>query len=76
MNPELFIQNYKLSPKLQISTGLKSFMITISIKHQVGHILKNGTGFPTSLFQNAEGDLYDRGSGGKTHHELFKGLVD
>jgi Cellulase (glycosyl hydrolase family 5) len=33
---------------------------------------KNGTGFPASLFHDIDGPLYERGSGGKTHHESSK----
>jgi hypothetical protein len=71
-NPELFIQELQTVAKVADKYGIK--VIYDNHQYQTSSWLdpKNGTGFPESLFQNADGDLYDRGSGGKTHHESSK----
>ena len=71
-NPELFIQELQTVAKVADKYGIK--VIYDNHQYQTSSWLdpKNGTGFPGSLFQNADGDLYDRGSGGEIHHESSK----
>jgi hypothetical protein len=71
-NPQLFIQELQTVAKVADKYGIR--VIYDNHQYQTSSWLdpKNGTGFPASLFQDAEGDLYDRGSGGKTHHDSSK----
>jgi hypothetical protein len=71
-NPELFIEELQTVAKVADKYGIK--VIYDNHQYQTSSWLdpKNGTGFPASLFQNDDGDLYDRGSGGKTHHDSSK----
>jgi hypothetical protein len=64
-NPELFVQELQTVAKVADKYGIK--VIYDNHQYQTSSWLdpKNGTGFPASLFQNADGDLYDKGSGAK-----------
>jgi Cellulase (glycosyl hydrolase family 5) len=70
-NPELFMKELKTVANVADRYGIK--VIYDNHQYQTSSWLdpKNGTGFPPSLFQNGDGQ-YDRGSGGKTHHESSK----
>jgi hypothetical protein len=69
--PDLFIQELDTVAKSADRYGIK--VIYDNHQYQTSSWLdpKNGTGFPETLFQNTE-DRYDKGSGGKTHHESSK----
>ena len=71
-NPELFIQELQTVANVADKYGIK--VIYDNHQYQTSSWLdpKNGTGFPESLFQNTNGHIFDKGSGGKTHHESAK----
>ena len=71
-NPELFIQELQTVARVADKYGVK--VIYDNHQYQTSSWLdpKNGTGFPESLFQNTDDHVYDKGSGGKTHHESSK----
>ena len=70
--PDLFIQELDTVAKSADRYGIK--VIYDNHQYQTSSWLdpKNGTGFPETLFQNVEDHRYDKGSGGKTHHESSK----
>jgi cellulase (glycosyl hydrolase family 5) len=71
-NPELFIQELQTVARVADKYGIK--VIYDNHQYQTSSWLdpKNGTGFPESLFQNTDDHIFDKGSGGKTHHESSK----
>ena len=71
-NPELFIQELQTVANVADKYGIK--VIYDNHQYQTSSWLdpKNGTGFPESLFQNTVGHIFDKGTGGKTHHESAK----
>jgi hypothetical protein len=71
-NPELFIRELQTVANVADKYGIK--VIYDNHQYQTSSWLdpKNGTGFPESLFQNTDGHIFDKGSGGKTHHESAK----
>ena len=71
-NPELFMKELQTVAIAADKYGIK--VIYDNHQYQTSSWLdpKNGTGFPPSLFQNDDDRLYERGSGGKTHHESSK----
>jgi hypothetical protein len=71
-NPELFIQELQTVASVADKYGIK--VIYDNHQYQTSSWLdpKNGTGFPESLFQNSEGHIFDKGSGGKTYQESSK----
>ena len=71
-NPELFMQESQTVARTADRYGIR--VIYDNHQYQTSSWLdpKNVTGFPASLFHDINGPLYERGSGGKTHHESSK----
>jgi len=71
-NPESFMNELQNVAEAADEFGIK--VIYDNHQYQTFSWLdpRNGTGFPSSLLKNTDERLYERGSGGKTHHESSK----